>query len=346
MIYGATGFTGELLVAEALSRGHRPTLAGRSPDKLQKLAFPHSLPTAPVALEDGAALRAALRGHQVVLHAAGPFEKTAAPMREACLAEGVHYLDITGELQVFEETFAQDRQARERGILMVSGVGFDVVASDCLSKYVAARIQDPTELEIAIEAIGSPSGGTVRSGVGILAGGGQVRRGGVLVPGPLGRGGRLQRFSHRERFVAPFPWGDLVTAFHSTGIPNITTYLAMPPSQARVLGLVGPALAVALRSKTVRVGLAELLGRRARGPGAQVLEHGRCHLWAAARNAQGELAQGWLSTPEAYRLTAATGVLAVEKVLLGARPGAHSPAAAFGADFILEVPGTRRQDSP
>src|SRR6266516_7689334 len=103
MIYGANGYTGELIAREAVRRGHRPILAGRSAEKIE-----------PLARELGCAWRAfpldepQLREASLVLHCAGPFINTAMPMVRACLASGAHYLDITGEIEVFESIFALD----------------------------------------------------------------------------------------------------------------------------------------------------------------------------------------------------------------------------------------------
>ena len=209
MIYGATGYTGTLVAKQAVRRGHRPLLAGRSQKKLALLAERLELEYLVVALDDQPGLRRALDGVTLVYHAAGPFVQTAAPMIAACLASGTHYLDITGEVAMLEETFTYDQLARQRGIVLLSGVGFDVVPSDCLALYVAQQMPDAQNLEIAIAMSapsGSPSAGTVQSALGMLTRHGALaRKNGKLHALPLGSGVRKIRFSDKEREVMAVP---------------------------------------------------------------------------------------------------------------------------------------------
>src|SRR5262249_13438152 len=110
LIYGCYGYTGRLLVDEALRRGLKPTLAGRRRDEVEAMGRSTGLPVRVAALEDADALDAAVAGHRVVLHAAGPFIHTSPPMVQACLRAGAHYLDVTGEIAVFEAAAAQGAQ--------------------------------------------------------------------------------------------------------------------------------------------------------------------------------------------------------------------------------------------
>ena len=348
MLYGATGYSGELIAEEAVRRGHRPVLAGRSEEKLRPLAARLDLPFRAFSLEDGAGIRRALEGVPLVLHAAGPFIHTAAPMREACLEAGAHYLDITGEIPVFRASFKRDREAREKGIVILSGVGFDVVPTDCLARYVAERVGGtPRSLDIAFAAIGQASAGTMKSALEGLPHGGWVRRGGHLVPWRIGRGATQIRFDDRTRTAVPIPWGDLETAFHSTGAPDITTYMSVPPSQARVQMIAGPLLPFALKAKPLRALAHRLIERNVKGPDEAARARGRSHVWARATDAQGRTEEAWLSTLEGYAFTAAAAVRCVEKTLDPAFTprGALTPSRAFGADFVLELPDTRRFDS-
>ncbi len=102
LIYGANGYTGALVASRAVERGLRPTLAGRSAEGVSAVAGRLGLPWRAVSLGDERGLDAALQGHAAVIHCAGPFEQTSRPMASACLRGGVHYLDITGEIAVFE----------------------------------------------------------------------------------------------------------------------------------------------------------------------------------------------------------------------------------------------------
>ena len=344
MIYGATGYTGQLLVAEAVKRGHRPVLAGRSERKLLPLADRYHLDKVVVNLEDETALTRTVAGVEVLFHAAGPFSQTSRPMVRACLAAGTHYLDITGELPVLEQTLAQDEAARRRGVVLISGAGFDVVPTDCLAKYVADQIPDATHLETAIVTHNRPTAGTAQSALEILPAGIRVRRAGQLVDQPWGSGAKRIRFSCGERTVLPAPWGDVVTAYRTTGIPNITSYMAYPAALIPLLPWLAPVGQQLLAVKPFRHLVQRLAGVVAQGPSEAMRQTGRSYLWARAASPAGETAEAWLETVEAYHFTAIAGVRGVEKILAQRLAGALTPALAFGADFVLEVEGTRRFD--
>ena len=347
MLYGAYGFTGRLLVDEALRRGHRPLLAGRDGTRLAALAKPHGLEWLAIDLEETKRLAAAVEQFDLVFHAAGPFAQTSEPVVRACLAGQTHYLDITGELPVYENTFRHHDEAVARGIALLSGVGYDIIPSDCLAAYVAARLPGATHLETAIHALARVSSGTVKSGLvnfRQLPGGSAIRRDGRLVARPLGSDTRTVRFSDgRERTVTAFPWGDLVTAYHTTGIPNITSYLALPSVPGfSLLSRVGMA--------ALRLPGARALAERAApvfftGPDEQEQRTGRTYLWARAADEAGHAIEAWLETGETYRFTALAGVRAVERVLDGIPSGALTPAKAFGVDFVLEIDGVKRYDA-
>ena len=347
MIYGAYGFTGQLLVAEAVRRGHRPVLGGRDATKLAALAAAHDLEWIALGLDDAAALTRTAERFDLVFHAAGPFIRTSAPMIRACLDGRAHYLDITGELSVFENTFRLGDEAEKRGIALMSGAGFDIVPSDCLARYVADRLPGATHLQTAIRTRADFTSGTVKSalaGFNDFPGGSVVRRDGRLVGRPLGKDRRTVRFSDGVIATpAAFPWGDLVTAYHTTGIPNITTYLALPSLPG--LSVAGRAAAFALRLPGARA-LAERAATLAfSGPDEQSQQTGQAYLWARVEDPDGRSVEAWLETGEVYRFTALAGVRAVERMLAENLLGALTPAGAFGADFVLEIEGVRRYDA-
>lgn len=350
MIYGATGYTGKLVTAEAVRRGHRPLLAGRSAEKLRALAEPFGLETVAVDLADGDGLRRAISRVRAVYHAAGPFIHTSAPMLRACLDAGVSYLDITGEIPVYQQAFAQDTAARAKGVAILPGVGFDVVPSDCLLKYVADQLPDATHLEVALAAIGGPGGvsaGTMKSMLELMpAIGNAARRGGQLVRLSLRDSGpQTFPFPAGPRSAIPIPWGDLEMGWRSTGIPNITTYMAFDAAMASGFRFGGGLLALALRSAGVRRLMGGLIDRTIHGPSEETRRTGRSTVYVRARNARGDQREGWVETAEAYEFTARAAVLAVERLLGSDLRGALTPSQAFGADFVLAVEGSRRMDS-
>ena len=181
MLYGATGYTGRLIARAAKTAGMAPMLAGRNPDRLARVARELGLPSRTISLSDASALRQALSEVTVVLLAAGPFSRTSAPVLDACLATGTHYLDITGEIDVFEAAAARDAAARAAGVMVLPGVGFDVVPSDCLAAHLHERLPDATELSLAIDAMSTMSRGTQKTALeGVSGGVQQVRRGGRI----------------------------------------------------------------------------------------------------------------------------------------------------------------------
>lgn len=344
MIYGATGFTGKLVAAEAVKRGHRPLLAGRNPEKLARLAADLDLDYVDFTLDDVNVVAEHIADMDIVYHAAGPFIYTAEPMIKACLATKTHYLDITGEIHMLERTFSYDETARKIGIALISGAGFDVVPTNCLAKYVADQVPGAHKLEIVIAAISHISAGTAKSGIEMAHMPGKIRRDGILVDYPIGVGGRKMKMPLGDIFVLPIPWGDLDTAYRATGIPNITTYFQMPEAMISLARMGAPIMQWIFQSGIMRKGASALMNVLAYGPSDQLRETGRSFIWARAEDEEGQVAEAWIETLEAYQFTAETAVLAVESIAENQPVGALPPALAFGTDFVLEVNDTQRHD--
>lgn len=352
MIYGATGYTGQLVAEEAIQRGHRPLLAGRSEGKLRPLAERLGLEYVVAPLDDAPALLRAVERVRLVYLAAGPFIHTSTAVVAACLQAGAHYLDITGEVAVYQSVFAQDAAARAKGVALVPGIGFDVVPSDCLAKHVADTLPDATEIVTVIDALGSGSaGGGISAGTAktqlemIRTSGFSRRENGRLVEFAPGSGARRFPMQGGERLAMPVPWGDIETVYRSTGIPNITSYITMPAATIRALRLTGGVLFPLLRVGAAHRLATALVERFVKGPSAETRHTGRTQVYAEARNARGDFQQAWLETLEAYQFTKVAGVRAVEHVLATGPIGALAPSQALGADFVLGIEGTRRWDT-
>ena len=345
LLYGANGFTGQLVAEEAVRRGHRPVLAGRSADKVRPLAERLGLSWAAFGLDDINVIMEAIAGVDLVFHAAGPFVHTSEAMVTACIARGAHYVDITGEIPVFARTLDRDAEAKRAGVCLVSGVGFDVIPTDCLARYVADQVLHARHLEIAFASPSKASAGTAKTMVEMMQRGNFVRREGALVPAPMAGDLRTFRFSDRERTAVAIPWGDLETAYKSTGVPNIAVFMALPGALARGLRVFGPSLAGVMRSDRIREAALGWAGRNVTGPAEALREKGRSYFYACARDADGKTAEAWLETIEGYSFTAKGGVLAVERILAESPVGALTPALAFGSDFVLSVEGSKRFDS-
>jgi short subunit dehydrogenase-like uncharacterized protein len=342
ILYGANGYTGELAAREAVRRGLAPILAGRNAPALEALGRELGLPVRVFGLDDPAALRQGIAGAAAVLHCAGPFVRTSAPLVAACLAGRAHYLDITGEIPVFEAVLARRRQeqAREAGVALLPGVGFDVVPSDCLAARLAAALPDATHLTMAFAASGGGlSRGTMKTMIESFPHAGAVRQGGRITPVPLGWKNRELELGGKRRNVVTIPWGDISTAWHSTGIPNIEVYVGMPPAEGKRLRRMSPLLPL-LGLGPVKRFLQSRVDRRAPGPTADERAATRTYLWGEVKNPAGRTVTATLETPEGYAFTSVSAVTCVEKVLAGeVPPGAWTPSQAFGADFVDAIPG-------
>jgi short subunit dehydrogenase-like uncharacterized protein len=318
MLYGAAGYTGTLIAERARAGGHQPLLAGRSAPAISALAERLDLPYLEVGLDDPAALGAALAGVDLVLNAAGPFLHSAEPLAEACLAAGVHYLDIGNELQAFRTLYDLDQRARQEGVAIIPGVGFGVIATNCLARHVSEAVAGAAVIEVASRAAVAQAGpGVAASRSENMPFGGWIRRAGHLESLPLGSGIVTVSFPDGPGNVMPLPTGDLEAAFQATGARDVTAYAAVP-------GAPSPPAS----------------GAMAPDPSAF-----RSFGWARATSPGGATAEAWLQAGESYAFTAAASIRAVEATFARSPSGAVSPAAAFGADFALTIPGTTRTDS-
>lgn len=340
LIYGAYGYTGKLVSEQAQKAGYKVLLAGRSAAPLQALGEGLGLPHKQVSLDDAAGLQAVLAEAVLVIHCAGPFSRTAKQMIAACEAAGTHYLDITGELAVIEMLQSRDAAAQQAGIMVMPGVGFDVVPTDCVANRLKAQMPDANWLELAFVTIGGGiSHGTLTSAVERLGTGGHERRNGKLVDAPMAKHGKWIDFGEKKRFVISIPWGDLCTAWLSTGIPNITTYTGGSPKifpWLKLMLLINPLL----RTRWMRNLLQKQVDKKVTGPTAAQNQNGYALVYGVVSNSKGEVKEQRLRVNETYLLTAQTAILIAGKVLAGNKTaGFRTPAMQYGPDLITEVPG-------
>jgi short subunit dehydrogenase-like uncharacterized protein len=338
MIYGANGYTGILAAEEAVARGRRPVLAGRRADAIRPLAERLGCEHRIFDLDSIAARD--LVGMKALLLCAGPFSRTSRPAVDACLAAGIHYLDITGEIPVFEACHQRGDEAMRAGCVILPGVGFDVVPTDCLAATLAQALPGATELALAFHGVGgSPSKGTAKTMLEGIPKGGAVRRDGVITPVPLGWKTAEIPFHDKTRLAVTIPWGDVSTAYYSTRIPNIEVYMVQPASMIRAMKLVRPFRKLLGLAPVQRLA-ARRIEARVKGPDAGQRASGRSELWGRVRDRAGGEVEGTLTTPEGYRLTVLTALASVDRLLAGGvAPGAHTPSSAFGADFITTIEG-------
>jgi len=343
LIYGANGYTGELIAREAARRGLKPILSGRSQSRVEPLAKELNLTCRTFSLEDKKSLEYTLKEVDFVIHCAGPFSLTSAKMVEACLRLGKHYLDITGEISVFEAMARRDEEAKKSEAMIMPGVGFDVVPSDCLALHLKNQLPSATNLTLAFYGLGGISHGTQATMTMNIGNGGAIRRDGEIQRVPAAYKTREINFGEFSKTAVTIPWGDVATAFYSTGIPNIEVYTVLPEANLKLLKL-SRYIGWLLKTKPVQNYLQKQIPTG--GPNAEERAKGKTYLWGEASDEQGNRIEARLVCPEGYTTTVLTALKIAEKILDGNFcAGFQTPAKCYGANLILEIEGTKRTEN-
>jgi len=339
LIYGSYGYTGALIAREAVHRRMPVVLAGRDQRKLADQADDLGCDYRVFGLDDVRMIRENLLDVVAVLNCAGPFLATAESMVKACLQAHAHYLDITGEIAVFERLVGEDDAARKMGVMIMPGVGFDVLPSDCLAAHLHGKLPQATRLELAIQVIGGVSHGTAVTALEGFALGGAVRREGRITRVPLAHRARTVDFGRGPRRVISVPWGDVATAYHTTGIPNIEVYLRLAPS-AMAFSRAGRFLGWLLKKPRITRFLRSRIDAGPPGPDEAMRARGKALFWGEVSDDHGQSIEARLETPESYTLTVQSSLCIADKVLSGcAKTGFQTPAGAYGPELALELAG-------
>lgn len=340
LIYGANGYTGELIAREAKSRGLTPILAGRNASKIKALGQELGLESRVFDLGTPTEISSHLGGVGLVLHCAGPFSATSAPMIAACIQAKAHYLDIAGEISVFEHAQAQNVPARQAGVVVCPGVGFDVIPTDCIAAMLKQALPDATKLTLGFDSRSGFSPGTAKTSVEGLAQGGKVRRNGKIVSVPLAYEVRKIDFGDGEKLAMTIPWGDVSTAYHSTGIPNVEVFI---PGSPKLIANAKRANHIRwlLGFAPVQAFLKNRIGKTVKGPDSATRDKLTTYVWGEVSNAKGEKKTARIKTANGYSLTI-TGSLAITEYLLknNVPGGAYTPSKLLGADLITQLPGS------
>ena len=343
IIYGAYGYTGELIVRKCQELGIKPLLSGRNEAKLKPIAEKYGMPytVADLTTSD---LDGLLAGAKVVIHAAGPFIHTSKLMVEACIRNKVHYTDITGEIAVFVQARKYDEQAKAAGVMLLPGTGFDVVPSDCLAAHLKSRMADADDLVLAFYGTGRASRGTSLTVVEGLGMGGTIRENGKLKQVPDAYDVKRFDFGPTNMTAVTIPWGDVYTAFFSTGIPNIKVYMGLPE---KVIGSMkwGKYFGWLMRSEFVKKkARAKIIAGKA-GPSDEQREKAASYLVGTVTDKKGNSLTSTIQTYEGYTLTAMTSVYIAQQIASGNfKPGFQTPSLAYGKDIISEVSGDQFED--
>ncbi|RUO44335.1 hypothetical protein CWE15_03955 [Aliidiomarina taiwanensis] len=333
LIYGAYGYTGELITHHAKRMGYSPILAGRNQGKLDTFAEHVKLEARAFDLSHDALVEN-LQDIDLVVHCAGPFSKTAEPMMHACIATGTHYLDITGEIEVFELAHQLHAQAEEAGIVLCPGVGFDVIPTDCIAARLKSQMPGATHLKLGFDSRSRMSRGTAKTSIEGLGKGGAVRKEGHIVSVPLAYKTEEINFGDGRKLAMTIPWGDVSTAYYTTGVPNIEVYIPASPKLVKQLKRLNRVRWL-LRRRFVQTWLSKKAEKQPAGPEAKEREQHATWVWGEISNDQGETISLREKVLNGYSLTARGAVeVAIHVLRHQIKPGFYTPSRLYGAKLI------------
>ncbi len=338
MIYGANGYSGALIAKEAKLRGLSPILAGRNKEAITTLASSLDLPYKLFDLHDQDEVCKHISGLQLVLNCAGPFSKTCQSILSACLTEKVHYLDITGEISVFEYAQSLDKKAKEQGVLICPGVGFDVIPTDCIANKLKKAMPDATQLTLGFDSRSALSPGTTKTAIEGLAERGKVRKDKVLTDVPLAYKSRHIDFGNGEKLAMTIPWGDISTAYFSTHIPNIEVYIPTSKKQLSMLKYIN-FFRWLLRRPLIQSWL-QKKASRLKGPNEKQRKNQKTWVWGEVQNNKGAVKIARVQTANGYELTVTGSLMVVDYIINNKVAGGYTtPALLLGVDAISSLPG-------
>ena len=293
LLYGATGFVGSAIAAEAVRQGLNPVLGGRNGAAVAAVASRLGLEHRTFGLDRPVEIEAALGDVDAVFNCAGPFVRTFQPFVTACLRTGTHYLDVTGEIPVFETIATWNPEAKARGVMLLPGAGFDVVPTDCLAAHLKERLPSATQLRLALRTEGPASlpRGTAMTAIEMLPLRAVVRRDSWLFDVPFGFRSKDVDFGGGPVRTTLIPWGDVATAYRSTGIPNIEAFAAVPPLFAAI-GSASHFLGPVLTAPAIKQVLRRFLQSRTSGPTVEERAATRTTIWGEVTNDRGGRASG------------------------------------------------------
>ncbi|SHM45931.1 Uncharacterized conserved protein [Sphingobium sp. YR657] len=320
MIYGAAGYTGRMVSTNAKAHELDFVIAGRpqDEDRLAALAADLGVDFRLFAVDDQGGAGTALEDIGVLLNCAGPFMRTAEPLMRACIANGVHYLDIAAELDSYRLAEALDAEAVAAGVMLLPGSGGSVAMLGSLASHAAKRVAAPRKLSIALHVAGGFSRGSAVSASENLTTETLHRVAGTLVarsPEEV----RAFDFGNGPATSFPVTLPDLITIWRATGIPDIETFVHVTEG-------------------------AFPEGDLAAMPDGPTLEQREAHRYHAAVEVVGEdgtVVRSVLDTVNGYTFTTIAAAEAARRVLGGeVRAGFQTPAGLFGDGFAETIADT------
>ncbi|MBN7804589.1 saccharopine dehydrogenase NADP-binding domain-containing protein [Agrobacterium rosae] len=317
MIYGATGYTGRMVTDHATKFGTSVVLGGRSEGPLAQLALKLGVEYRVFALVESDLIDRSLTDVAVLVNAAGPFLRTAKPLMDASIRNGVHYIDTAAELDSYRLAETLDADAKAAGVMLLPGGGGSVAMLGSLAGHAVARIQNPRKIRIGMHVAGGMSRGSVISATENMTAETLARMDGELVS----VANSVQKLDFGRGAVDSFQvtLPDLITIWRATGVPDIETFV-------HVTGGGFP------KGK---------LSALPDGPTEQERLENRYKAVVEVTDADGTVTRSILDTVNGYSFTAIAVAEAGRRVLAGeVRAGFQTPAGLFGNGFAETIADT------
>ncbi len=335
MVYGANGYSAQLIIEELIQRGIKPILAGRNLESIQNVAEKFSCDYRVFDLNYDNESENSLEDIHTLINCAGPFKYTAKDMIDYCLATKTNYIDITGEIPAFAYAFGCNNRAKESGIVILPGAGFDVIPTDCLARRLSEQMPDAVKLKLGfVNRKGGISRGTTLTSLEFISGKGKVRRNGKVVDSPLGEFSIKVKHRNFSMYGISIPWGDVFTAYISTRIPNIQVYMGVSKfifvsKQFVVL------LLHLFNIPFIKRVSANFVSKNFTGPDKETRDNTKTFIWGMVENEKGERIEQSYCVLEGYNLTAKGATESALKIMSNElKPGTYTPSLAFGSDFL------------
>jgi len=335
MVYGANGYSAKLIIEELLSRGIKPVIAGRDKEKIITLAEQYSCEYLVFGLEEESIIDSAIKDFHTIINCAGPFKYTAKELIESCIRTKTNYLDITGEIPVFHLAFSKSEKAKESGIIIMPGVGFDIIPTDCLAKRLSEKMPDAVNLKLGfLNKKGKISRGTWLTTLEFLGGTGLIRRDGKIVESEIGQYSIKFKKGKISFYGLSIPWGDVYTSYQSTKILNAEIYFGVPFIVYQLRKILTPLLKL-FRIPLIKSITSYFIKKNLTGPDKNQRDSTKTYLWGRVENTKGEMIEEIYRIMEGYNLTALGAAECAERVLNNfVEPGTLTPSMAFGSDFL------------
>jgi short subunit dehydrogenase-like uncharacterized protein len=334
-VFGATGLSGRAIADELAVGGADVVLVGRDPDRLASTAGSMGGPVGRRVVSGPAELAELIRAEKpgVVVNAVGPYGATTPYIAVACVDAGTHYVDQANELEPVRQLLGRDADARSRGVTLVTGAGFGVLATEAL--VIQLRSDRPASTRAIVAAVPAVQGlgsSVLASAVDVIAYGGKRYHNGRLERRRLGTDHeQIPIPNGSPRGALGVPTGELEAARGASGAGEVIAYSSEVPS-GRLVRAVLPVVSAALAVRPIRAGVQRVIGRMRLTPPATSGDIS----WAYARLewADGTRREAWLRTGEGYAFTARVAASVATRLAEGSgRPGAFTPGALFGADL-------------